>query len=248
MSIGPGTSVTDGYVATPSTDASFGLMGITVWPSCWKARNALFPNFRRSLDAPMTATVFIVPIIASRGRGPILHSPAEPKAGPRHTMTVGAAPRGRHAPPSLLADIPLRPRHPGDHRCRRSLLRGSRARDGRGPRLDHAAFQLRGALAEADPLLLVHGRRFCRTRRERIHGALRVRAVGRRRRAAHMGHGPPPDRERAWRLDRRRHRGHLLRLLHDGARSAARPAARVFHDSHHLVRDARDRARRTCTS
>src|SRR6185295_7825682 len=220
MSIGPGTSVTDGYVATPSTDGSFGLMGITVWPSCWKARNALLPNFRRSLDAPMTATVFMPPRLSHRAAWPGAPPPAEPKAGPRHTMTVGAAPRGRHTPASFLADIPLRPRHPGDHRRRRSLLRGSRARDGRRRRLDHPALQLRGALAEADPVLLVHGRCVCRHQHERIHGAVRIRALRHRRRAAHLVHRQAPDRERAWRVDRRRHRRDLLRLLHDGARGA----------------------------
>src|SRR5258705_6455 len=57
MSMFPGTSVTEEYVATPSTDDSFGLIGMTLWPSCWNARNALLPNLRRSLDAPITATV-----------------------------------------------------------------------------------------------------------------------------------------------------------------------------------------------
>src|SRR5688572_9538682 len=56
MSIDSGTSSTDAYVFKPSTCASFGLIGTTVYPCRRNARNARLPNFRRSHDAPMTAT------------------------------------------------------------------------------------------------------------------------------------------------------------------------------------------------
>src|SRR5262245_6410424 len=56
MSIVPGTSSTDLYVFKPSISDSWGLIGITVYPSAVNARSALFPNFFRSLDAPTTAT------------------------------------------------------------------------------------------------------------------------------------------------------------------------------------------------
>src|SRR3954470_10581754 len=67
MSIVPGTSRTDPYVVSPSTSRSLGLIGITVCPSARKARSALLPNFRRSLEAPTTAIVLA-----------ILHYPAAP--------------------------------------------------------------------------------------------------------------------------------------------------------------------------
>src|SRR5262245_46086611 len=59
MSIGPGTSSTEAYVARPSTSASFGLIGITLKPCSLNARRALLPNFARLLEAPTTATVFM---------------------------------------------------------------------------------------------------------------------------------------------------------------------------------------------
>src|ERR671923_2555691 len=60
MSIGPGTSSTDGYVGWPSMRPSFGLIAITVYPRLANARSALLPNLPRSFDAPMTATVLAI--------------------------------------------------------------------------------------------------------------------------------------------------------------------------------------------
>src|SRR5689334_15525405 len=61
MSMAPGTSSTDPYAVSPSTSRSFGLIGMTVCPSARKARSALFPNLRRSLEAPTTAMVLAMP-------------------------------------------------------------------------------------------------------------------------------------------------------------------------------------------
>src|SRR5262245_35021671 len=54
-SMGPGYSRTVRYARSPSTVSSCGLTGTTVYPCRRNARSALFPNFRRSFDAPMTA-------------------------------------------------------------------------------------------------------------------------------------------------------------------------------------------------
>src|SRR5512147_1653211 len=56
MSMAIGTSSTERYALSPSTSASFGLIGTTWSPWLRKARTALFPNFDRSENAPITAT------------------------------------------------------------------------------------------------------------------------------------------------------------------------------------------------
>src|SRR5438034_6539732 len=60
MSMGPGTSSTERYVFSPSTCASFGLIGITLYPCRRNACSARLPNLRRSDEAPMIATVLAV--------------------------------------------------------------------------------------------------------------------------------------------------------------------------------------------
>src|SRR5687767_6803513 len=60
MSIASGTSSTDAYVFKPSTCASFGLIGTTMYPWRRNARTARLPNFRGSDEAPMTATTLLI--------------------------------------------------------------------------------------------------------------------------------------------------------------------------------------------
>src|SRR4029453_5331950 len=93
----------------------------------------------------MTATVFM---------GSELSHPPRATDG-RRTMPPRAA-LGPHPTFSFSHHIFSGTRPAGDHRLRRSVLRGSGSRNGRGERLADAALQLRRALAETDPVLLVY--------------------------------------------------------------------------------------------
>ena len=61
MSTAPGTSSTLGYAFSPSTSASVGVTGTTVYPRRPKARTALFPYRALLDDAPITATTLAIP-------------------------------------------------------------------------------------------------------------------------------------------------------------------------------------------
>src|SRR5687767_9635272 len=109
MSIGPGTSSTDRYALTPSTDDSCGLIGTARWPSARNARMALLPNLLLSLEAPITATVL--------GMWPLSQRTIDALALAAHDTS-----------PHLLLHLLPRPREPGDHRLRRGVLRRGVAR------------------------------------------------------------------------------------------------------------------------
>ena len=144
----------------------------------------------------------------------------------------------------LAADAAGRPHLPGGagprphYRRRRSLLRGSLARDGRVGRLDHAVLQLRTPLPETDSLLLADRGHQRGHRSHRVGGPALVRAGRGRPGARHRSLCPALVRPR-YCAAVRRDRGHQLRLLQHRADGAARPAAHFLHHDRHLDRAGR---------